>query len=365
MWVHPINQRRQDQGDFHNLLAELRLDSQRHHRYFRMSAEKMDELLSIIGPDLTRQSNNYRASIEPKQRLAVALRYLASGDSLMSMAFGYLLGHSTVVESVHMVYSAIERNMMEQYLPVPTRETWTAVAGGFWTRWNFPNCLRALDGKLINIIAPAHSGSRYFDYKKNFSIHLMALVDAECRFVVIQMGDYGRSSDGGVFATSDLGRGMDSGILHVPPNAPLPGALHLGPAPFVMVGDAAFPLKTYLMKPYPAQDLDHDRRVFNYRLSRARMTVECTFGILSSRWINLTPKHVDSLVVAACILHNFLHSARENQIWMEDFEQQGQRMEQAGNMGVHRGSAPAYAVRNLYSNYFNSPAGSVPWQDRI
>ena len=54
--------------------SELRLDSQCHHQCFRMSAEQMDELLSLIGPEVTRQSTNYRAAIEPKQRLAVALR---------------------------------------------------------------------------------------------------------------------------------------------------------------------------------------------------------------------------------------------------------------------------------------------------
>ncbi|KAJ4930648.1 hypothetical protein JOQ06_024957 [Pogonophryne albipinna] len=61
-----------------------------------MSAEQMDELLSLLGPELTRQSTNYRAAIEPKQRLAVALRYLASGDSLISLAFSYRLGCTTV-----------------------------------------------------------------------------------------------------------------------------------------------------------------------------------------------------------------------------------------------------------------------------
>ena len=69
-WVHPLNQKRRQQGDFHHLVAELRLDSQRHHQYFRMSAEQMDKLLSlVIGPEVTRQSTNYRAAIEPKQRL--------------------------------------------------------------------------------------------------------------------------------------------------------------------------------------------------------------------------------------------------------------------------------------------------------
>ncbi|KAK7922283.1 hypothetical protein WMY93_009185 [Mugilogobius chulae] len=73
-WVHPINQQRRAQGDYYHLVQELRLDSERHHQYFRMSVEKFEELLSIIGPELRRQCTTYRASIEPQQRLAVALR---------------------------------------------------------------------------------------------------------------------------------------------------------------------------------------------------------------------------------------------------------------------------------------------------
>lgn len=113
---------------------------------------------------------------------------------------------------------------------------------------------------------------------------LLALVDADYRFRVVQVGDFGRTSDGGVYAGSDLGRGMESRALHVPHAAPLLGAAHLGDVPFVMVGDAAFPLKPYLMRPYPGRNLNHNKRIFNYRLSRARMVVENAFGILASRW---------------------------------------------------------------------------------
>ena len=76
--MHPLNQQMRQQGDFYHLLAELRLDSQHHHQYFRMSAEQMDELLSLIGPELPRQSTNYRAAIELKQGLAVGLMYAAN-----------------------------------------------------------------------------------------------------------------------------------------------------------------------------------------------------------------------------------------------------------------------------------------------
>lgn len=51
--------------------------------------------------------------------------------------------------------------------------------------------------------------------------------------------------------------------------------------PYVFVGDEAFPLKPYLLRPFPGRQLDCDRkRVYNYRLSRCRRIIENTFGRL-------------------------------------------------------------------------------------
>lgn len=46
-------------------------------------------------------------------------------------------------------------------------------------------------------------------------------------------------------------------------------------APYVFIGDEAFPLKKWLMRPIPGRSLDtHAKKVYNYRLSRARRTIE-------------------------------------------------------------------------------------------
>lgn len=57
------------------------------------------------------------------------------------------------------------------------------------------------------------------------------------------MGDFGRTSDGGIYAGSELGKEMESGTLQVPCDVCLPDAEELGEVPLVTVGDAAFPLK--------------------------------------------------------------------------------------------------------------------------
>ena len=170
---------------------------------------------------------------------------------------------------------------MSEVLLKPSTEMWKSIANDFSTLWNFLNCFGALDGKHFTIQSPPNSGSLYFNYKKTFSIVLLALVDAQYNFITVDVGAYGKSSDGGIFANSGLGKALQRGTLSVPGNATLPGTN--SKAPYVMVGDEAFLLKTYLMRPFPGQDLDNSRRVVNYRLSRARRVVENTFSVLSQK----------------------------------------------------------------------------------
>ena len=129
---------------------------------------------------------------------------------------------------------------------------------------------------------PANSGATYFNYKKTFSIVLLALVDAQYRFICVDVGCNGRISDGGVFRNSILYHAMEDGTLAVPPPCPLPGMSEK--VPYFFVADEAFSLKTYLMKPFALRGLTAEKRIFNYRLSRARRVVENAFGILENRF---------------------------------------------------------------------------------
>lgn len=65
---------REDYGEFHRLVAELRLHPDLHHRYFRMSPELFDDLLARVGPKIAKLDTTFRKAIEPAQRLAICLR---------------------------------------------------------------------------------------------------------------------------------------------------------------------------------------------------------------------------------------------------------------------------------------------------
>lgn len=162
-----------------------------------------------------------------------------------------------------------------------TVEEWEQVANDFAVRWNFPNCFGAMDGKHIIMQCPAHGGSTYFNYKGTHSIVLMALVDANYKFLYIDVGCNGRIADGGVFSNCSLSTALEQNALNLPAPRPLPS--RTSPVPYVIVADDAFPLKPYIMKPYPFRNQPMAKRVFNYRLSRAQR-MESAFGILAARF---------------------------------------------------------------------------------
>ena len=90
---------------------------------------------------------------------------------------------------------------------------------------------------------------------------------------MVDVGSYGRDSDGGIFAKSSLGQRLENGTLNVPPERQLPNSDTI--APYVIVADVAFPLKTYIMRPYPGSQSTGDpaKTYFNHRLSLARRLV--------------------------------------------------------------------------------------------
>ncbi|KAJ8001207.1 hypothetical protein DPEC_G00191940 [Dallia pectoralis] len=204
---------------------------------------------------------------------------------------------------------------MEEYMPLPKKEDWRTIAAGFHQRWNFPNCCGSIDGKHVVIQAPHNSGSQFQNYKGTYSIVLLAVVDADYLFRVVDVGGYGRTSDGGTLANSCFGEGLRDSTLDLPEDVQLSGGETRGPLPHIFVGDEAFPLGVNLMRPFPGTNIPREKRIFNYRLSRARMTVECAFGMLSTEWrmyrrvIATTPSTAEWCVKATCVLHNFLRKS--------------------------------------------------------
>lgn len=164
---------------------------------------------------------------------------------------------------------------------------------------------------------PKNAGSAFFNYKGTHSIVLMAMCNASYVCTLVDIGSHGRKSDGGIYKESYFGKMFENNSMNVPAASKVNDN---GPIlPYCIVGDEAFPLKPYLLRPYPGKNLtSQERRVFNFRLSRARRTIENTFGIIANRWrifrkpIVSSPDHVIKITQAIICLHNWLR--------IQDFE---------------------------------------------
>lgn len=230
-------------------------------------------------------------------------RFLASGASYNDLSFSFLMGKSTIKYIIEDVLTAIWRELRLQHMPVPTQDMFMDIAKEYNLLLGMPHCLGAIDVRHIRIKKPDNSGSRYYNYKKFYSITLQAVADSRYRFVVIDVGGYGYQHDATTFRFSSLYRALKAKKLKIPQNDRLP---------YFFIGDGAYPLSKNLIKPYPGKHLSRNERLFNKRLSRARVCVECGFGRLCQKWrifyrpIQNQPKNAALIVKGACILHNVI-----------------------------------------------------------
>lgn len=291
-------------------------------------------------------------------------RLLATGESLRSLAFSFRIDHSTISKFLPDVLKSLKRGLEGRVLPDPSQIDWNEKAEQFWTRWDFPNCVGAVDGKHVRIISPDNSGSLFYNFKGYFSIVLFALVDANCKFTLIDVGSYGKEGDAGIFSKSSLGKVVEQEEIFPPPRLLPSSDFKL---PHVIIGDEAFRLDTHVLKPYPQKQaaVDIRKRNYNYALSRARRVTENAFGLLSVVFrifftpINLKPETVDLVIFVSCCLHNLLrdeflsNSPPPGPLEFPDIEMPAENMIPMAWKGGFVKSE-GFKVRDTFTEYFNS-----------
>ncbi|XP_051156182.1 uncharacterized protein LOC127278490 [Leptopilina boulardi] len=296
-----------EQKGAHNFGLETALfDDVMFRKYTRMTVTQYEEILQQVGPKLLSKSTR-EDIICPSLKLMLTLRFLAAGESISSLHIQFRMGNSTVVKYIYKTMEVLWTTLQPIVMRMPeTPEEWLQISDVFERQWQFPHTWGAMDGKHILMQAQPHSGSINFNYKHHHSLNLLAVCDADYKFIAIDVGGRGRESDGGVLRKSNLGEMIFEGSLNLPPPSEIfPG----GPVvPYYCVADEAFPLHPNIMRPFPGRStgrLPFSQKVFNYRLSRARRTIENAFGILSSQWrifrvpIDATEEHIKLIVIAS------------------------------------------------------------------
>lgn len=288
-------------------------------------------------------------------------RYLASGNTFTDLHYTYRLGISTISIIVEEVCTVIWTLLKDECMEIPSTEQWENISMEFEKRANFPNCIGAVDGKHIRIIKPTKSGSLFYNYKHFFSVLLLAVCDANYCFTYIDVGAYGKFSDSTVFKNGPFWQKLQNDTLNIPKGKPLPKENI--DQPYVIVGDEALPLTKNLLRPYARKNLTYKKKIFNYRLTRARRYIECTFGILSNKWrifhrpLNVSLRLSKKIIKACCIMHNFVRVRDgfqfEDTLTVHGFRDSTQRIPQNSTINT---------TRDAFANYFIG-SGKVPWQD--
>ncbi|KAK4885102.1 hypothetical protein RN001_001373 [Aquatica leii] len=293
-------------------------DPEKFFEYTRLYVDKFVTLTNMVKDRLVKRSCLTTITVE--EQLAITLSYC----------------------------NALWEVLYEKYLQPPTPERWAHIKSEFNN-------------------SPYKSGTKFYNYKHFYSIILMAVCDADYKFTLVHIG-------------------AQAAILDDTINTPKTDVLHeTGKSlPCFFVADEAFPLRKNLMRPYPRKIANKEQLIFNYRLSRGRLMIENNFGILASRWrilrkpIIAHPKTVDSIIKATVVLHNFLRTVRANDSYFHNIvdneNQSGEvtpglwRTEIDGFENIQCQGSRNYShevtrIRDELCIYFNSSAGSVPWQD--
>ena len=217
---------------------------------------------------------------------------------------------------------AIVKLLLPKYITFPNDTRLQQVMAGFLRR-GFPQCAGAIDGTHIPVEAPAENASDYYNRKGWHSVILQGTVDHEGLFTDIYTSWPGRVHDARVFSNSGLYSKAESGTLLPNCAQSFSGVC----VPCFVVGDPAYPLRPWLMKPFINTGcLTPHQQCFNNRLSKSRVVVEHAFGQLKGRWRCLRNKlsvcidDVPEVIGAYCILHNLCQTHGEvfEDTWLEN-----------------------------------------------
>lgn len=301
MWVRPRVQLWWD-----NFIQECHEEAQ-WRIHFRMTRDTFNFIVNSVRPLMERQTTNYRRAITTEKRVGVALWRLATGNEYRTLQELFGIGRSTACQILEEFVSAVAQELKRTLIKRPTHDEFIEIAQGYRDRWGFPQCVGAIDGCHIPIIAPSENRNDYHNRKGWYSIVLQAVCDHRYIFWDIEVGWPGRAHDARVYANSSLFQDLSENLL--------PGITERFTGvevPLFIIGDPAYPLSEFLLKAYPGKELTEDKTHFNYRLSRARMTIENSFGRLKKRWRCLLKpiendfRLVPTMVTACCILHNLV-----------------------------------------------------------
>lgn len=267
---------------------------------FRMTPATAEDVLRIIGPDI--QLSNRGGALKPHQQLCTTLHWLGQGSQYHATGLSHGIHKTTVGRTIHRVVSAINRRLFQRKVCWPSNIS--GVVEQFYRKANFPSVIGVIDGSLIPIDAPTTNEEAFVDRKGSHSINCMVVCGPNLEFFYVSANWPGSVHDARVLRRSSLFRRMEEENIF--PNG-------------VILGDSAYPLKVWLMRPLNNDPTSEGERRYNSRLKSTRQTVERGLGVIKEKFpclnhLRVNPYFACQIVKCCATLCNISRENEENDL---------------------------------------------------
>ncbi|XP_050217559.1 protein ALP1-like [Mercurialis annua] len=283
---------------------------------FRMSRRTFNYICSLVKEDMVAKSREF-SFINGKvlclhDLVAVALRRLGSGDSLVMVAEFFGVNHSTVSQVTWRFVESMEEKGLH-HLKWPSSESELMdIKSKFEKIQGLPNCCGVIDTTHIMMLLSSSdpTNNMWLDHEKNHSMVLQAIIDPEMRFRDIVTGWPGKLEDLVVFQSSNFYKLCERGERLNGKKLQLSEELEIRE---YIIGDSGFPLLPYLIVPYEGKELSEPKAEFNKRHSATQMIAHKALAKLKDTWriiqgVMWRPdKHrLPRIILVCCLLHNII-----------------------------------------------------------
>ena len=296
-------------------------DAHRFESLFKMPRKTFNYVCSLVKDDMMVRASSYTfidgTVLSLEDRVAVALRRLNSGGSLVTVGTSVGVNHSTVSLITWRFVEAVEARA-GHHLRWPDSDEMAMIKSKFEKIHGLPNCCGVVDTThIIMCLSSAEPNCKvWLDHEKNYSMVLQAVIDPDMRFTDIVTGWPGSMKESSILHSSGLFRLCENGARLNGSKLTVSDGSEVGE---YVIGDAGYPLLPWLFTPYQENDLSELKVEFNKRHSAARTVALKALARFKDTWKFLQgemwrpDKHkLPRIIHVCCLLHNIVIDMEED-----------------------------------------------------
>ncbi|TVU23312.1 hypothetical protein EJB05_25668, partial [Eragrostis curvula] len=298
-------------------------DAQRFQSVFKMPRRTFDYVCSLVKDEMMVKSSSYAfldgTVLSLEDRVAIALRRLNSGGSLVTVGSSIGVNHSTVSLITWRFIEAMEERG-SHHLRWPASGEMEKIKSKFEDAHGLPNCCGVVDTTHITMcLSSAEPNCKvWLDHERNHSMVLQAVVDADSRIMDLVTGWPGSMKESSILHSSGLFKLCEKGERLNGSKLTLSDGTEIGE---YIIGDAGYPLLPWLLTPYQQNNLTEPEVEFNRRHSAARIVAPRTLAKFKDTWKYLQgemwrpDKHrLPRIIHVCCLLHNIIIDLQEEEM---------------------------------------------------